>query len=248
VELALRGTYPELALQASASVRRRWLGAYVDQLLLRDATLADDRRDPVRLRRYLNALCANTAGVVEHKTLVDAADINRATAVAYDSLFELLFLTERVPAWHTNRLNRLTRTPKRYVTDAAVVGHVLGVDVRAVLRNADLLGRMIETFVLSQLRPEAAFAEVPVALHHLRHDGGRHEVDLIVEAADGRVVAIEVKSTAAPTSRDSAHLAWLRDALGDRFVCGVVFHTGPRRLSLDESIEALPIAAIWGPR
>lgn len=248
VELALRGTFPELALQPSAPLRRRWLGGYVDQVLLRDARLADDRRDPARLRRYLSAVCANTAGVVGHKTIFDAADINRETAVAYDALFELLFLTEQIPAWHANRLNRLTRTPKRYVTDAAIAGHVLGVDIRAVLRNADLLGRLIDTFVVSQLRPEAAFGDLPVTLHHLRHDAGRHEVDLIAEAPDGRVVAIEVKSTAAPTNRDAVHLAWLRDQLGERFVVGVVFHTGPRRLALDERIEALPIAAIWGPR
>ena len=186
--------------------------------------------------------------VVEHKTLIDAAGINRATAVAYDSLFDLLFLTERVPAWHSNRLNRLTRTPKRYLADAAIAPHVLGIDARAVLRSADLLGRTIDTFVLSQLRPEAAFAEVPVSLYHLRHEGGRHEVDLIAEAPDGRIVAIEVKSTAAPTIRDAVHLAWLRDQLGDRFVCGVVFHTGPRRLALGDRVDALPIATIWGPR
>ena len=78
--------------------------------------------------------------------------------------------------------------------------------------------------------------------------GGRHEVDLIAEAPDGRIVAIEVKSTAAPTIRDAVHLAWLRDQLGDRFASGVVFHTGPRRIALDDRVDALPIATIWGPR
>ena len=248
VELAIRGTLPDLALQPSEPLRRRWLGAYIDQVLLRDASLADDRRDPVRLRRYLNALCANTAGVVEHKTLFDAAGINRETAVAYDSLFELLFLAERIPAWHSNRLNRLTRSPKRYLTDAAIAAHTLGIDTRATLRNADLLGRLIDTFVLSQLRPEAHLAETPLNLYHLRHEAGRHEIDLIAEANDGRVIAIEIKSTAAPTRNDATHLAWLRDRLGDQFVAGIVFHTGPRSRTLDDQIHALPIATIWGSR
>lgn len=145
-------------------------------------------------------------------------------------------------------MNRLTRSPKRYLIDPAIAGHVLGVDVRAALRNADILGRMIDTFVLSQLRPEATFAEVPVTLHHVRHEGGRHEVDLLAEAPDGRVVGIEIKSTSAPTARDALHLAWLRDNLGAAFVAGVVFHTGPRPIALGERLHALPIATIWGPR
>lgn len=246
IDLALRGMFPEIAITSTAPLRRRWLTAYVDQLLLRDASLVDDRRDPVRLRRYLNAVCANTAGVVEHKTLFDAAGINRETAVAYDSLFETLFLAEQVPAWHSNRLNRLTRTAKRYVTDPAIAAAVLGIDARAVLRNADLLGRLIDSSVVSQLRPEAALAESMPTLYHLRHDRGLHEIDLVAEAPDGRIVAIEIKSSAAPTSHDAVHLAWLRDRLGDAFVCGVVFHTGPRRFALGERIEALPIATIWG--
>ena len=248
VELALRGTYPAVALQPSPSLRRRWLTAYVDQLVMRDASLADEQRDPVRLRRYLAAVASNTAGVADHKTIFDAAGVSRMTGVAYDSVLELLFVAERMPAWHSNRLNRLTRSPKRYLTDAALVGPLLGVDARAVLRDGDLLGRVIDTYVLSQLRPEAEASERSVSFSHLRLDRGEHEVDLIVEAADGTIVAIEIKSTAAPTFDDAVHLRWLRERLGDQFRVGLVLHTGPRPFRLDERIHALPIAAIWGPR
>ncbi len=246
VERALRGGFPETALQTSDGARRRWLSSYVDQLLLRDAALADDHRDPIRLRRYLVALAASTAGVVEHKTLFDAAGIGRNAAIAYDALLELLFITERTPAWHSNRLNRLTRAPKRYLVDAALMGPLLGVDARAVIRNGDLLGRVIDTFVLSQLRPEVEASDHPPRLHHLRLDDARHECDLIAEAPDGRIIAIEIKSSAAPKAEDARHLAWLRDQLGPQFVAGVLFHTGPRRFRLGERIVALPISSLWG--
>jgi predicted AAA+ superfamily ATPase len=242
----LRGTLPELALQPSTAVRRRWLDGYVDQLLLRDAALADEHRDPVRLRRYLTALASNTAGLVEHKALFDAAGVVRGTAQVYDSLLELLFVSERVPAWHTNRLNRLSRSPKRYLTEPAMVGSLLGVDERAVLRNGDLLGRLVDTFVVSQLRPEAEAAATPVRLFHLRLDGGRHECDLLAERVDGRVVAFEMKAASAPRASDAVHLAWLRDELGEQFAGGVLFHTGPRTFVLDEGIVALPICCLWG--
>jgi uncharacterized protein len=246
VDVALRGMYPSAALQDSATLRKRWLAAYVDQLLGRDAELLNEQRDPVRLRKYLQAIAANSAGVVEHKTLFDAASITRTTGAAYDSLLELLFVTERLPAWHSNRLNRLTRAPKRFVTDTALMGPLLGVNREAALRNGDLLGRIIETFVLSQLRPEAEFAEDPIRLHHLRLDNGRREIDFIAEAPDGRVVAIEVKATSAPKPSDGVHLRWLREQLGARVHATIVLHTGPRNYDLGDGVYAMPIATLWG--
>jgi uncharacterized protein len=115
-----------------------------------------------------------------------------------------------------------------------------------VLGDGELLGRVFDTFVAAQLRPQMGVSEARPRLHHLRTEQGRHEIDLIVELGGGRVVAIEVKAAAAPTVGDAKHLAWLRDRLGDRFLAGVVFHTGPRLYGLGERIVAAPIAALWG--
>lgn len=245
LECATRGTYPDVALRASEPGRLAWWDSYIDRLINRDAVLADQQRDPVRLRRYLTALASNTAGIVEHKALYGAAGITRRTADSYDTLLEMLFITERVPAWHSNRLNRLTRSDKRYLTDAAMATTLLGVDVRALMRNGDLLGRVMDTFLLSQLRPEVEISLSRPRLHHLRLDSNRREVDLIAEARDGRIIGIECKATASPSAADAAHLRWLRDQLGDQFACGVVFHTGARVQQLGDRITALPIASIW---
>lgn len=67
----------------------------------------------------------------------------------------------------------------------------------------------------------------------------------MVERPDGSVVAIEIKATAAPTSDDARHLRWLHDRIGDRFLRGIVFHTGPRSFQHEPSIWYLPIAALW---
>lgn len=92
---ALRGGLPEAALASSERARRRWLASYLDQMVARDVALLGAVRDPVRLRRYLQALAANTAGTPTLSTLIDLAGIDRETAVAYDTLLEQLFVTER---------------------------------------------------------------------------------------------------------------------------------------------------------
>ena len=242
---ALRGTFPEAALAGSADFRRRWLASYVDQLVSRDAALVGTVRDPMRLRRYLQALAACTAEAPTTKRLIDAAGISQATADAYDALLEQLMMTAKLPAWSSNRLNRLSRLPKRHLVDPAFAGPLLGIDLRAVMRDADLLGAIFETFAVAQLRSMCALLDDPPRLFHLRDANGRHEVDLIIEFSDGRVVGIEMKAAAAPGPDDARHLRWLRDSIGDRFMVGAVLHSGPRPFRLDDSILALPLSSLW---
>jgi predicted AAA+ superfamily ATPase len=246
VELALRGGYPEPALRLSPTARQRWLDGYVEQLLTRDVAQLDGGRDPVRMRRFAEAYALNSAGVVDERTLYDAAGIDRRTAVAYEHLLTNLMIAEAMPAWSSNRLRRLALAPKRYVVDPGLLGALLRVDSAAVMRDGNLLGRLLDTFVASQLRAELTVSAGLPRLHHLRYEGRRHEVDLLAELGAARVVAFEVKATAAPGAGDARHLAWLRGELGEGFVAGVVFHTGPRAFELADRIMALPICALWG--
>jgi predicted AAA+ superfamily ATPase len=243
---ALRGGFPEVAVMPSDRSRRRWLSSYIDQVVSRDLALVGTVRDPVRLRRYLQALGASTAGTPTMNTLADAVGINRSTAMAYDSMLESLFITERLPAWSANQLSRLVRLPKRHIVDPAFLGPLLGVDLRGVMRDGDLLGRILDSFVVAQLRADGEVSELAPRLFHLRDANGRHEVDIVAELPDGRVIGIEVKADAAPGPADARHLRWLRDSIGSRFAAGIVLHTGPRPFGLDDTICALPICAFWG--
>jgi predicted AAA+ superfamily ATPase len=245
VEMALRGGFPEPALRLASVARQAWLDAYVDQLVARDAEGLDGFRDRVLLRRYFEALCLNTAGVAADRTIYSAAGFTRMTAAAYERLLTDLFVFDTLPAWSSNRLSRLVKGPKRYMTDPALVAAALRLDSRAVLRDGDMLGRMIDTFVLAQIRSEVEFSALRPRVYHLREKEGRHEVDIVAEIAGGDVIAIEIKATAAPTAEHAKHLAWLRDRLGPQFRAGVALHTRPRPFALGERIFALPICSLW---
>ena len=245
IELALRGGFPEPALRLRGTGRQAWLEGYLDQIVTRDALGLEPRRDPARLRRFVEALSLMTAGVVRGETLVEATGLNRKTATAYEQLLTNLLVVDQVPAWSSNRLSRLVKMPKRYLVNPSLLGAVLRATPVAVLSDGDLLGRLLDTFVLAQLRPELAVSPQRPRLYHLRQDAGRREVDLIAELGADRVVGIEVKATSAPSASDARHLAWLRDQLGDRFVAGAVLHTGPAKFALGERIFAVPICAFW---
>ncbi|MCW2540631.1 MAG: putative binding protein [Frankiales bacterium] len=245
LELAVRGGFPEPALRLTGLAGQAWLDSYVEQLITRDAPALDRVRDPERLRRYVEALAVNGAGVVENKTLYDAVGIDRRTAVAYEQLLKNLLVLEAVPGWASNRLARLTGMPKRYLVDSSLMAAALRLDSTAILRDGNLLDRMIDTFVAAQIRPELSIASSRPRWYHLRDKGGRHEIDLLIEFGGGRVAGIEITASAAPGQADARHLVWLRDELGDRFAAGVVLHTGPRTYELGEMVVAAPISTIW---
>ena len=242
---ALRSGFPEPALTIDADGRARWLTSYVDQLVLRDAMGIDSGRDPVRLRRYLQALALHTAEVVDGATIWGAAAVNKATARAYHRLLQNLLIIEELPAWTSNRLKRLTLAPKYHLVDPALLVGLVGLTERDLLSDGRLLGQVIESFVVAQIRAEAALLARPPRLHHLRTAQGRHEIDLVIEIGHRALVAIEIKATSRPRPDDATHLRWLRRELGADVVACVLLHTGPMTFELDEGVLAMPIDVLW---
>lgn len=245
VALAAGSGFPEPALRLRPHARWAWLDSYLDHVVTRDVAVAGQVRDPVLLRQYLEVLGLTTAGMPTEATLAGTVGINRQTAAAYDRLLASLFLVDAVPAWTSNRLSRLAKRRKRYLTDAALAMVAARIDTADVLRDGDLLGRLLDTFVTAQLRPEVDLLRPRARLHHLRTESGHQEVDLVVDLGRGRVIAVEIKAGAAPSAGDARHLRWLRDRLGEDFVRGILFHTGPLPFELDDRIWAVPIAGLW---
>jgi hypothetical protein len=244
-ELAAAGGFPQPALRLPAQERTPWLESYVDQLLTRDLAELGTNRDPLLMRRYLEAYALNTAGVADHRAVYEAAGVARATGEAYERLLQNLLVSESLPAWWSNRLKRLVKGPKRYLVDPAIALAALRVDVNGLMRDGDLIGRILDTMVVAQLRAQVAACTTQPRLYHLRQEKGEHEVDILVEYGEGRVIGIELKATSAPRSADARHLKWLRGELGDRFLGGIVLSTGPRPFMLDERIVAAPISSVW---
>ena len=245
VAFAVGSGFPEPALRLQPATRWDWLDSYLDHVVTRDVMAVGHARDPVRLRRYLEVLGLSTAGMPTDAALSDAVGIDKRTVEAYDRVLTNLFLIDSLPAWTSNRLSRLVKRPKRYLTDPALALSAARIGIEDVMRDADLLGRLLDTFVAAQLRPEIELLRPRARLHHLRTEGGRQEIDLVVDLGGGRVIGIEIKAGSAPSSRDCRHLAWLRDELGDAFVRGILFHTGPQPFDLGDRIWAVPIAALW---
>lgn len=218
---------------------RAWLRAYGSTVAERSV---DEQRDPIRVARLLRVIAELTAQAVPDETLWRAADLNRETLLAYRSMLERTHVLAPLPAWDSNRLKRITSYPKQHHIDTALALALANIDVPTLENDHTLAGRFVESFVVEQLRPDVD--AIGASMHHLRTRGGDQEVDVVIDVG-GKIVALDAKAGVNPTSADGKHLRWLRDRLGDRFVCGVVAHRGTAAFELSDRVWALPISTMW---
>ena len=71
------------------------------------------------------------------------------------------------------------------------------------------------------------------------------EVDIVLENRRGEVIAIEVKSSATPSTEDFRGIRHLHERVGDDLVAGYVLHAGPHTLPFGDKYLAVPISALW---
>lgn len=246
------GGFPA-ALARQAPRRRDWYRAYVEALVQRDVT--DMRRIGAldTLPRLLAAAAAQTARLANVADLAGPFQVTRPTIRDYVTLLERLFLIDQLPPWHSNRLSRLVKTPKMHLCDTGLAAALLRVDAAGLLRDRALLGQLLETFVLQELRRMASWQAEPIEFFHFRDKDGV-EVDLVLERGADEVAAIEVKAAATVTEADFRGLRKLQAAAGTRFRCGVVLYDGEHALRFGTGLHAVPIRALWdtytptGPR
>jgi len=165
--------------------------------------------------------------------------------IRYLPLLETVYLIFRVPAWSRNITSKRVKQAKVHFTDSGLAAHLLGATPASLSRpDAQMAGPLLESFVASELAKQATWSEFGVTLHHFRDRAGA-EVDLVLEAPDGRVAAVEVKAGRSVGKREVRSLSLLRDRMGDAFVNGVVLGCLETSQPLGDRLTAMPVSALW---
>ena len=155
-----------------------------------------------------------------------------------------MFLLEQLPPWHSNRLKRLTKTPKLHLGDTGLACVLLGIDAAGLVADRTLLGQLLETFIYQELRRQASWHADPVSFFHFRDRDGA-EVDIIIERGTQALSGVEVKAGATVTASDFRALRKLKNATGSRFVGGVVLYDGEACVRFDDRLYAVPLRLLW---
>lgn len=239
-----RGGYPEATQRESDDRRAAWFASYVSTILQRDV------RDLARvdalhtLPNLLKLLAARSSGLLNLADAGRYAGLPHTTLTRYLALLETVFLVNRLPAWSRNLGQRLVKSPKVHLVDTGLACHLLGADTRRLSEDRPLLGRLLESFVASELRKQISWTDPRIELFHFSTATGS-EVDLVLEKPDGSVAAIEVKAGATVTASDFTALKALRDNIGRQFQAGVLLHLGDQIMPFGDKLWLVPVSALW---
>lgn len=239
----VRGGFPE-AVRRAPRRRAAFFDSYLATLIERDVMQLSAIERRGQLHQLLALLAGRTGNLLVPGTLAGETGIPRNTLNRYLELLTSVFLIKQVPAWSTSHTRRATGTPKLTFVDSGVAGHLLGQDVQRIGAPGGAAGPLMENFVLMELARQLTWSEQRVRLHHFR-TRDNVEVDAVLEAADGRIIGIEVKAGSTVRSEDLAGLRHLATRLGPRFIAGYVLYTGQQTLPYGDRLHALPIDAIW---
>lgn len=218
-------------------------------------------RRPEALRAWLAAYAAATSTDAAYTKILDAATAgtvdkpSRATVDNYREHLSRIFVLDPIPAWVPvfNPLKRLTLSPKHHLVDPALAARLVGVGRAGLLQGSGdrvaattgtWLGALYESLVAQSVRVYAAAASAQVG--HLRTKETDHEIDLIVEGEDRRVLAIEVKLSESVSDKDVRHLNWLHAQIGDMVADRVLVTTGEHAYRRSDGVAVVPLALL-GP-
>jgi len=242
-----------LDLTVSQSIRA--VRDYLEEIRRVDIGRVDQtRRDPEKVGRVMMSLARNVSTHVAATTL--AADAGGAdgsldddTVREYLAALERLMIVEDQPSWapHLRSRSILRRAAKRHFVDPSLAVAALGGTPERLLKDLNLLGLLFESMVVRDLRVYTQSSDA--RLKHY-HDNTGLEIDIIVEAVDGRWAAFEVKLGTGYIEQGAANLLTFAERIdaercGSPAVLGVITGMG-YCYTRDDGVAVIPVGVL-GP-
>lgn len=242
-QMLITGGYPEAIARSSGRRQNSWFKSYLTTLLQRDVQELSRIEGLSSLPNLLSLLATRTGGLLNVSDLSRSLKIPNMTLTRYLNLLEAVYLVVHLPPWFTNLGKRLVKSPKVYLNDTGLLCHLLEISETDLLENRQLLGGVLENFVVMELLKQSGWSENQVKLSHYRTHTGQ-EVDVILESKN-LLVGIEVKAASTVTSDHFKGLKHLQEIAGKRFHRGIVLYTGEQVVGFGNQLWAVPVSALW---
>jgi len=240
----IRGGYPEVVRRSDPGRRQAWLRSYLLTLLQRDVKELAQIEGLAALPRLLSLLAARTATSANYADLARVVGLPVSTLKRYLVLFEMLFLIRTIPAWSNNLSKRLIKTPRLVFVDTGILAHLTGATPERLQMEPTHTGPLLENFVTMELVKQAGWNRYHPEVFYFRTHAGQ-EVDVVLEAKDGKVVGIEVKAATTVKSGDFRGLQALQEAARKKLHRGIVLYQGKETVPFGKNQWAMPMDALW---
>lgn len=234
--LWVRGGFPLSFLADTEDLSLQWRRNFIRSYLERDISQFAPRIAAETLRRFWTMLAHNQSQILNAANLARGLGVDGKTVASYLDLLVDLLLVRRLPAWHGNAGKRLVKSPKVYIRDSGITHALLGIRDKEELFGHPVVGQTWESFVIESLIEAAPDG---TEAHYYRTSHGA-ELDLVLTLPGGKLWAIEVKRSPAPTLGKGFHSACADINPDMRFVV----YPGNDRFSIDPNTTAIGVVAL----
>jgi predicted AAA+ superfamily ATPase len=244
IKRIMRGGYPEIQKRPTQNRQSEWFNSYIATILQKDIWDLSRIEGIVEFPALFNLLATRVGTLVNASEISRALGMSNTTLKRYFSLLEKIYFIYQLPSWSKNFTKRLVRAPKLYLNDTGLLTYLLGSDEEGLRQNPTILGHVLENFVVMELLKKSTWSRVPTNLYHYRTASGQ-EVDIILEARDSRVVAIEVKLSKTVQPSDFKGINVFEEETGKKFYRGIIFYMGDKVVPYGKNKHAIPLSFLW---
>jgi hypothetical protein len=242
-QIISKATFPEIASNPTIN-SSNWFSSYVTTLIQRDVRSIVEIEKLAALPHMLHVLAARVGGLINEASLARDLGLNVMTMKRYRSLFNALFLVLNLQPWFRNIGKRFVKAQKLYFSDTYLLCYLLGVDIINLRKqDANLFGKVLENFVASELSKQLTLVNNINLFHFRTHDA--KEIDFILERADGKIVAIEVKARDYVTLKDFNVIQDLKQSINKDFIKGIILYSGEKIIPFAEDLFAVPLQLLF---
>ncbi len=245
LDIALKGGYPE-TLGYDLKDIKNWCKDYINAILEKDLVDIEKIRNHQDMKKLIETTAAWSSKYMEQNAIRSALSIEKPTFNKYLTLLEIMYIIEQLPAFTKTDYERVTKKPKLFMTDTAIITSVLNYTMDKVRYDQDISGKLVESFVHHELASLVDYYNGEYSLYHFRDNAG-HEIDFILQNNENNnLYAVEVKAGSNISSNDFKHIKWFKDNIvkNSNFK-GIILYTGKHTLSFGENMQAVPMCALW---
>lgn len=179
--------------------REIYYSSYISTYIERDVRELSGNIDALKFHRFVTAMAARTAQMLNFSAVAEDADIDVLTAKAWTNILETLGIIFLLHPYSNNVLKRTIKTPKVYFYDTGLVCYLTKWSSPETVENGAMNGALLENFTVSEIVKSYQGAGQEPYIYYYR-DRDAKEIDVIIEG-DGKLCPIEIKKTALPDKR-----------------------------------------------
>jgi predicted AAA+ superfamily ATPase len=242
---SLLGGFPEILQRKTQDRRNAWFGSYLNTIVQRDIREISDITKLTEIPRLLSILASRSCSLLNISELSRAASIPQTTLKRYLSLLMSLYFINLIVPYSPNIGKPFVKSPRVIFSDTGILSYLLGKSPETHDWMQDsTAGQLLENFAVVELVKQNSWSKTQPRILYFREPKGK-EVDIVLEARDGRIVGLEVKATSNVSSYDISGLKKLAEITSRKFVKGIVLYTGTESVPLTNNITAIPMDSLW---